>query len=347
MNAQTNPSRQAGVCYALTEEGVELPVIDITHPAFRLDLGEGELARRFQEHLRMMRRHARVPAFLARLLLRWNCRRSALLRGISGAEGGFLGGMDTYLLKLGSANLGPGFQSPLDRKVADSFPALAARIRLQEAARRIALALAGPLAARPGAPLHFVNIAGGPASDSLNALILLNRDHPRLLQGRAIHIHVLDLHREAPGFGGRALAALSAPGAPLAGLPVSLRHLPYDWSGTRVLRELLASLEPGAVVAASSEGGLFNYGSDSEIRANLQALREGVPADCAVVGSVSWDSPSARAFRRFSRIAARNLEREPFERLVRETGWELETGVPSPTRQIICLVSSPVPPSAP
>jgi len=334
------PQRKPGVCYALTDEGVELPVIDVTHPAFRLDLSAGDLAQRLKDHVRMMRRRERLPAFLGRLLMRLASRRSALIRGILGAEGGFLSGMNTYLMKLGPANLVPGFSSRVDRQVADSFPAVAARIRLQEAARRLALGLAPALAARPG-PLHFVNIAGGPASDSLNALILLRSAHPEWLEGRRIHIHVLDLHRDAPRFGARARAALCAEGGPLSGLTVAFGQRDYDWSDTRVLRELLAGLEPDSVVVGSSEGGLFNYGSDQAIRANLVALREATPADFVMVGSLSWDTPRARRFRRFSQIAVRDFTREAFESLADEAGWALEQGIHSPTRQVVCLVKRP------
>jgi hypothetical protein len=328
------------VCYASTDEGVELPVIDVTHPAFHLELSAEDMASGFRTHLAMMGRR-RVPVWLLRLWAHLVARRSPLVRGVVGAAGGFLGGMDTYLLKLGPANLDPGLFSGMDRKVAGSFPALAARIRLQEAARRMARGLGPALAARPAGPLHFVNIAGGPALDSLNALILLRRRHPEWLEGRQVHIHVLDLQREAPRFGQRALAALGAEGGPLHGLAVTFRHLDYDWSDPRVLRELLAGLEPGSVVAASSEGGLFNYGSDQAIGANLAALRAGTPADCPVVASVAWDTELQRPARRFSRIASRNFTPGQFEALVRSTGWELERGVPSPTRQVVCLMQVP------
>ena len=35
--------KKAGVCYAVTDDGLELPVIDVTHPAFEIQLNEGEL----------------------------------------------------------------------------------------------------------------------------------------------------------------------------------------------------------------------------------------------------------------------------------------------------------------
>jgi len=338
----TAPSwKKPGICYALAEEGVELPVIDVTHPAFRLDLTAEDMERSLADHIATLDRRERLPGLLRRLLLPFYRRRSVLLRGVLEAQGSFLSGMNTYLMKLGPDNLGPGFCGRLDRKVAASFPALSARVRLQEAARHLALALEEPLAARPGAPLHFLNIAGGPASDSLNALLLLRRDHPALLPGRTIHIHVLDLHKEAPRFGERSLAALGAEGGPLHGLPVAFEHLDYHWSDTAVLRALLGRLEPGAVVVGSSEGGLFVYGSDGEIRDNLQALKDGTPEDFTMVVSVTWDTPMVRRSRRFSRLSVRYFTREGFADLLRGTGWRPEKVLPGPTRQIVSLVKSP------
>jgi hypothetical protein len=163
---------------------------------------------------------------------------------------------------------------------------------MQQIARLLAEALRAPLAARPGAPLHFVNIAGGPALDSINALIILARAHATPIptrNQRPIAIHVLDARREGPDFGARALAALTAPGGPLEGKEVQFAHHAYDWNDAAPLAQLLAGLAArGAIVAASSEGGLFEYGSDDAIVANLSALaRAGVPI---VVGSVTSSS---------------------------------------------------------
>src|SRR5262249_55092524 len=140
----------------------------------------------------------------------------------------------------------------------------------------------------PDAPLHLVNIAGGPALDSINALIMLARA-PATLIHRPITIHVLDAQEDGPTFGARALLALAAPGAPLHGLDVQFQHQAYDWNQTAPLARLLADLAAcGAVIAASSEGGLFEYGTDDAIVANLTALaRAGVPI---VAGSVTSSS---------------------------------------------------------
>ena len=67
-----------------------------------------------------------------------------------------------------------------------------------------------------------------------------------------------------------------ADGGPLAGLDIVFDHRSYDWDEPAPLEALLRELgAAGAIVAASSEGGLFEYGSDAAIVANLEALRAG------------------------------------------------------------------------
>src|SRR5215471_3781361 len=98
---------------------------------------------------------------------------------------------------------------------------------------------------------------GGPAMDSLNGLTLLHAAAVELL-ARPIAIHVLDLDDQGPRFAVAALAALQAAGGPLAGLEIAMRHIAYDWNATAVLSRLLGDLATTpAIIAASSEGGLF------------------------------------------------------------------------------------------
>src|SRR5262249_54492642 len=156
--------------------------------------------------------------------------------------------------------------------------------------------------------LHLVNIAGGPALDSINALIMLTRTHAMLIH-RLIAIHVFDAQQDGPNFGARALLALTAPGGPLHGLEVQFQHHAYDWNDTAPLARVLAGLPArGAIIAASSEGGLFEYGTDDAVVANLTALaRAGVPI---VGGSVTSSSEVRKrmiAQTRF-RFFARGLE---------------------------------------
>ena len=69
-----------------------------------------------------------------------------------------------------------------------------------------------------------------------------------------------------------------------------MRHHPYDWNDTAALESLIAQ-QSGAIIAASSEGALFEYGSDAAIVANLKALRAGARR---VAGSVTGADEARR-----------------------------------------------------
>ena len=123
--------------------------------------------------------------------------------------------------------------------------------------------------------------------DTLNALILLHRKRPGILAQRAVEVDVLDLDRDGPAFGEAALAALSQPKGPLHGLRTSFRHLRHDWAHPQDLPKLLQQTDLWhPVTICSSEGGLFEYGSDDEIVSNLKMLRS-QPGVVAVAGSVT------------------------------------------------------------
>jgi hypothetical protein len=317
-------SKKPGVCYALTSDGLELPIVDVTHPAFALTLTDAELAERLARYLAEPQPFAKLPALLRRPLLRFLLRRSLLGRGIASADGGFLSGMNTYLLKLGPENLGDAYAKTIDRRIAAALPALALRLRLQDMALLLSDALAPTLAARPRHPLRLLNIAGGPAMDSLNALLVLRRDHPGVLDARRIQIDVLDPDADGPAFGARALAALSAAGAPLHGLDVQLRHLRADWREQSALRDLLrAARIEAAVTAGSSEGGLFEYGADAEIEANLACLSEEAPPHFVMVGSVTRADAMAQRLRQQSRAATRPRGLPAFRALAARSGWRV------------------------
>ncbi|HLO30332.1 MAG TPA: hypothetical protein VK249_14405, partial [Anaerolineales bacterium] len=273
--------KKAGISYAVTDDGMELPVIDVTHPAFALQLTESDLEELLQKHLRDQKEQARMPAFLQRFFLGLMQRRSLLMRGIAASAGTFMSGIHTYILKLGPENLNSGYASDIDRKIAASLPGLSVRLRLQDIAFLLAEGLTPALGTDAKAALHLLNIGGGPAIDSLNALIVLQKEHPGSLSGRQIVIHSLDLDSAGPSFGVQALAALLAEGAALHGLDIRFSHVNYNWSEPAALRELVNSFNDrnGVIVAASSEGALFEYGSDEEITANLQALYETTPAE--------------------------------------------------------------------
>ena len=74
-----------------------------------------------------------------------------------------------------------GLRLDLDRQIARALGPVSMRMRLQNVTAFMAEALGPALDSAPGAPLHLVNIAGGPAIDSLNALILVRQDWPSAL----------------------------------------------------------------------------------------------------------------------------------------------------------------------
>jgi hypothetical protein len=349
VSTRLEQNKKPGVSYALTPEGwalapqgsadaLELPIIDVTHRAFAVSLTEAEIAARVAKALAEPQRFAKAPPFLRRALFALFLRKSILARGFRASEGSFLAGLSTYLLKLGPDNLGEAYATAIDRRIAASVPALSLRLRLQDMATLLAEALAPRLASRPGRPLRLVNIAGGPAMDSLNALILLRRDHPAALAGRRAWIDVLDQDVDGPAFGSHALAELLAPGAPLAGVDAKLVAIRANWRDTAPLRELLREIRAvDAVAAGSSEGGLFEYGSDEEIAANLACLRDEAPDDFVMTGSVTRADETAQRLRQGGRHAIRPRGLEVFRALAAKSGWRIARAIARPLSDQVAL----------
>ncbi len=289
---QQTPAAHGDLVAAATRDGHLLPVIDVTDPRFTVADDAESRRRLLAAAAEQERRQRRIPKFIMRLLLKSAARKSLLVRAVSNPKETFLDGITTYVMKLGADNLPPPYDSPTDRRAAASPHLTLLRLRTQQIAHLLADGLAPALADAPGAALHLINIGGGPAIDSLNALILLNRRDGKLLQ-RPITIHVLDPDDAGPFFGRNALTALMANGAPLAGLAIVFDHRSYDWNESASLEALSRDLAAdGAMIAASSEGGLFEYGSDEAIVANLKALRAGGAR--LVAGSVTSSDETHR-----------------------------------------------------
>lgn len=332
----TEPNKRPGVRYAFAPDGLELPVIDVGHPAFRVDPAALEAATRPGA----MKKPSRIQAMLMKPLLRG----SLLARAISGAGGGYAGGLGTYMLKLGPDNLGDGWAKKIDRAIASSLPCLSARMRLEATARLEADALIAMMAARgPGARIHVLNIAGGPSSDTLNALMMVRRREPVLIGGADIRVEVLDLDDEGPEFALRSLAALMADGGPLAGLSVGMERRAYDWNDARALADRLRSVmdheagDPGIILA--SEGGLFEYASDEAILATIEAVRAFAPRDAVVVGTVSKAAGPARSVNEATGTAARLRGLDAFLGVARSAGWEASASLDCPLSHCLALRS--------
>lgn len=271
-----------GRLFAATAAGYSLPVLDISNPAFAVGPDADEIGRLTETMASQEERRGPLGHFMRRLMVRFFGRKSLLIKAISASGKGYLSSIPTYVLKLGPNNLVPPYDTPIDRAVVGAVPGISLRLRTEQVAGLLAEALVPELAARPAAPLHLINIAGGPAIDSLNVLILLQKQD--LLGARQIRIEILDVDPAGPSFGANALTALTATGAPLAGVDVGLKHTPCDWRDLDTIRAALAAIPAEAAVAASSEGGLFDYGSDSEIIDVLGVLR---PRALWVAGSAT------------------------------------------------------------
>src|SRR5271165_2470714 len=321
------------VVYATTSEGVKLAVIDVTNPTFTVGATDAELAAMAEQYILEAGRQHEIPEALREAL-----RNSMLGRGLMAASGTFVDGMSTYLLKLGPENLGEG-ATPIDQRSAASFPAFTARLRLQDMARLLADGLAMTSTVDPRRRVCLVNIGGGPGADSWNALISLPNVRAELLADREIEIAVMDLDERGPAFGSRALDALRAAGAPLSGLNIRFRHFGYEWSRPERLHDALEELRASdAACGISSEGALFEYGSDDEIASNLRVLHAGTTRDSIVVGSVTREGRPVRASLIASRVATRPRTIEAFRALAEQSGWIVQLVIERPFSYHVRLV---------
>lgn len=286
-----NALASGGPYQACTRAGYDLPIIDVTHPRFAVADDAAARAARKEAFLRDDRQRRWIPGFLMRFMLRQLARKSRLASAMFDRQSPYLDGISTYVMKLGADNLVPPFDSPADRRFAASSHITLLRLRTQQMATLMANAIAEDAAFAGAVPLHLVNIAGGPALDSINSLILLRRMRPDLLD-RPVTIHVLDRNEDGAFFGKNALEVLKQKDHPLAGVDVTFEHESYDWNEISDLARLLARITAtGGIVAASSEGGLFEYGRDDAIIANLRLLHESARF---VAGSVTGGDETRR-----------------------------------------------------
>ena len=321
---RSESNKKPGISYAFTNEGLELPLIDVTHPAFALP-EDPELQRRaVQKFVREQTQFSKLPKFAQNIVLRVFLRGSLHTGALRAAASTFLPGLATYLLKLPPDLLGD-YARPIDRKLADGAPVLSVRYRLQDMAMLSAEALGPALASDPERPLVLVNVAGGPAFDSLNALLVLKRDRPESLRTRRICVHVLDADDVGPEFGARSLAVFASPGGPLEGLDIRFEHERFDWREPSGLGSVLGrAAEQNAFTLGQSEGGLFEYGSDADIVGVLTAFREKAQSFLGFIGSVTRDDEFVRFAKSISKTTTRPRGLAVFEPLIRSAGYELQ-----------------------
>ena len=190
--------------------------------------------------------------------------------------------------------------------------------------------------------MRLVNIAGGPAMDSLNALLLLARERPaccaraRWRSMCSTATPVARLRRARAG---------GAVGAGRAAARARRRRCAtfvYDWNDTRPLRGVLDDARARArSTVGSSEGGLFEYGTDDAILANLTTAREAGPPDFAMLGSVTRADRPIQRLRETSQPATRPRGFEVFRALVARAGWRVERAIERPFSDQIVMTRAP------
>ena len=83
------PNKRPGVCYAVTRDGVELPVVDVTHPAFAISIRDAEQKAQVEKFPRQGIPLAILPKRLRELVQRSLLRESVLAQGIQQARSTF------------------------------------------------------------------------------------------------------------------------------------------------------------------------------------------------------------------------------------------------------------------
>lgn len=277
-----------GLSYAFTMNGVELPVLDITHQDFISSIDENKLKKMLPYVEKNAEKNAnkfnRIPTFIKSFFAKHSFAMAELLQN----ESSFASGISTLMMKLGPNLIGKGKKRFWDRQVTKGFGSLVIRMRMRDMSKCQAEALIPLLNKSPEKNLCFINIAGGSASDSINALFLIQKKYPELLKNRKIEINVLDIDTYGPAFAERCIAALKLPGNKFNELNISFRHIHYDWNNTLKLMELLSERNQWLQIC-SSEGGLFEYCSDDVIIQNLNTLYDNSPEDIIIAGTLLHD----------------------------------------------------------
>jgi hypothetical protein len=326
-NMSTIPEKNkvSGLSYVYTDSGLELPVLDITHPLFTTSINEESLEELCKESAQRAISMKEMPAAQKMVIAEKSYIFGRYFHKDPNAT--YLSGMSTYMLKLGPNLIGGGEERNIDRMIAMGVISVSARMRLRDICRQQANALVPRLMTSPEQELCLINIAGGAAADSINTLILVLEENQSLLKNRKIEINVFDIDIDSPGFAGRCIEALKAPGSHFHGLDISFNHIKYNWVDTGDLIDILAK-KRDCILIGTSEGGLFEYAGDEEIINNLDALYNNSPADMQFTGSVIHDidtvDPTMAAMAEESRGSLHLRGIEGLRSVLEKTKWKLD-----------------------
>jgi len=265
----------------------------------------------------------KIPTFIKNYFAKHSFAMAELLQN----ESSFASGISTLMMKLGPNLIGKGKNRFWDRQLTKGFGSLVIRMRVRDISKCEADALIPFLQKSPEKNLCFINIAGGAASDSINALFILQQKNPELLKNRRIEINVLDIDTYGPSFAERCITALKAPSGRFNDLNISFRHITYDWNNTAKLENLLTERK-GWLQICSSEGGLFEYCSDEVINRNLNILYNNSVAEIIIAGSLlhdinAVDAGIKAALKISTAIKPRFLGIEGLRNIIEKNEWNI------------------------
>ncbi len=336
----TESNKIAGISYAFTENGIELPVLDVTHPLFMRSINDEKLGKMLNEIKLKGKERAesfnKIPAFIKNFI----AKRSYIMAGfmLKDTEDTFLSGMSTLMMKFGPGLIGSGKRKFFDRLGSEAFGAILLRMRVRDICKLQSDILEIQLMKEKNRNLCFINIAGGAACDSINALITIVKKDPSLLNNREIEINVFDIDRFGPAFAKNCVESLKSTGNYFSGLNISFNHIYYNWNDTTVLKDFLLTRKEWLIIA-SSEGGLFEYASDEDIIRNLNILYDNTHKNMKIVGSAIRDvnsvDPGILASLKLTNIKARLLGVEGLNKAINKPEWTIENILEKNPRYLI------------
>jgi hypothetical protein len=330
-----------GISYAFTLNGIELPVLDVTHPDFLSYTNEKILNKLFPYVQKNAEKNAeklnKIPGFYKRYLINHSFATAELLKPEGQNE--FASGITTIMMKLGPKLLGKGKKRFWDRQMNRGFGPLVIRMRARDISKCQAEVLIPLLRQSNAKGLCFINIAGGAASDNINALFLIQNESPELLKGRKIEINVLDIDNFGPAFAERSITALKEPGGRFNGMGITFRHIYYNWNETEKLEELLSERKEWLQLC-SSEGGLFEYCTDEVISRNLNVLCDLSNEEIIIAGTLLLDAESIdagmlAALKISTNIKPRLLGISGLKTVTKESRWNIEKVIGDNPRYLV------------
>lgn len=269
----------AGLVYMVNDAGEEIPVIDLTHPAFQRPMETGRvvtgwlLPRLFRLLPRQIR--AEIGAH------------APITQGLLNGGDTVLSGERTYYVRLGPEFL-PSSYPTIDKVVAGAVVARNTLSRLDSVSDLETAQLRAMLHRHPDrSTVHFVNIGGGTAMDSVNSLLKLQQQSPAdfaALRNKEIVISVAALDDSGVSLGRQAIAALQRAGRLPSDMRIRMEYVPYDWTRPSTLLPVLARVSEENALC-SVEGSFFEYGSRQVIQDNLRVIADNTPSDVPVIGT--------------------------------------------------------------